>query len=313
MSFCSSLINYLKSNLLDKLSCTSSNRLCSPVCNSSCCSLYNQLCYSSYNPTFINNNYLSKIQYSNIGFNYIIATICLPFTLCGNQANIYYIPISTVNSTAKGTNLQVVALCHGTGISVDKYTYLIESLLNQTQANGNPKYIVVANTFQYGGLANMGIFGRNTITYIKICQGNGYLQPSFLNGKVNSNVWYGVGHSLGGGALAYTEAEYPTGCQGVLMLSPASDLSGSKDKFKNCIKPTFVLTGTKDCVVTDAYQDYQNIPTTNTQRYFSNMEGASHCQWAPGSIVCTLVEFCSAGISTEQQDSATIQLMLFFF
>jgi predicted dienelactone hydrolase len=235
----------------------------------------------------------------------------------GNNAHVYY-PSVDEGKSVYGEDLIVVGFCHGTAIDVSNYEYMIYSWV----ATG--KFIVVANTFPYDGLVNMGTFGINTATYIKTCMDVGDdhpPQPAWLAGKVRQSEYKLVGHSLGGGAAVYTAYHLPN-CSGLMAICPAQDLNlPIKDTINDIINkvtcPAFFLSGSCDSVVpsADVFALYE--PLASDDKGYGVMKGATHSNFTnPRSEISALAEAAAAlmkppsdaMIPIEQQSSAAIQL-----
>ena len=77
------------------------------------------------------------------------------------------------------------------------------------------------------------------------------------------------------------------------------------------------LAGENDCVV-DAKSSFDDLPSKNLNKYYSVMNGATHCQWSEDVALCEAAEILSLTcpkptITESQQENVTAECMILFF
>jgi predicted dienelactone hydrolase len=118
-----------------------------------------------------------------------------------------------------------------------------------------------------------------------------------------------MGHSMGGGASLLALASDP-GLTAVANLAAAETNPSAIAACAEIDRPALLLAGTNDCVTPP--EDHQ-IPMFDALaggwRTLATLDGASHCQFAEYSFLCSFGEFCSADITRSVQHDRTWLLL----
>jgi len=208
-------------------------------------------------------------------------------------------------ATADGANQPVadppaggfatVAIGHGYQMSAGVYGWLAEELARIG--------CVVAVPRTGGELfPSHGTFGLDLAFAARTLRDAGDDDGSPFFGRMSDRALL-MGHSMGGGASLLGLAGDPS-LTGVANFAAAETNPSAIAACGQIDRPALLFAGTNDCVTPPA--DHQ-VPMYDALaggwRALVTLDGASHCQFAEYSFICSLGEFCSADISrTEQHD-----------
>ncbi len=145
-------------------------------------------------------------------------------------------------------------------------------------------------------------------------------------GRRSGSVWFDhirndnfvAGHSMGGGCALLAAKEIlqsrALNLRGVIAMAPAETNPSSTAAAAAVTVPTLILAGAQDCV-TPLQTTVQPIYTAVAAacKVLAVIPGASHCQFADSSFICTLGELnCRATISRATQQGRTNQYVTLF-
>ncbi|MEY3399494.1 MAG: hypothetical protein RL220_2088, partial [Bacteroidota bacterium] len=122
-----------------------------------------------------------------------------------------------------------------------------------------------------------------------------------------------MGHSMGGGCSWLAAAEID-GLDCVVGLAPAETSPSAIGAASSVNVPALVISGSSDEVTppTDHHLPmYTSTATTNCKAYVSIIEGG-HCGYADDGTICDLGEFLFAGMSREEQQEITHNLLQYW-
>lgn len=151
-------------------------------------------------------------------------------------------------------------------------------------------------------------FGLDLAFVARALRDAGQDAASPLFGRMNDAAVV-MGHSMGGGASLLALASDP-GLTAVATFAAAETDPSAIGACATIDRPSLFFAGTNDCVTPPA--DHQ-IPMYEALaggwRTLATLDGASHCQFAEYSFICSLGEFCSADISRAAQHDLTWLLL----
>jgi predicted dienelactone hydrolase len=118
-----------------------------------------------------------------------------------------------------------------------------------------------------------------------------------------------IGHSMGGGCSFLAAAGDPL-ITAVAGFAPAETNPSAIAACGQISRPVLIFAGTNDCVTPPAsHQIPMYEALAGGWRTLLTITGASHCQWAAPSTICSLGEPCSADISRAQQQTTTLDFL----
>lgn len=236
-----------------------------------CLSLFSFIAFSQYSVGFKVITFRDQSRFRNI------------------ITNVYYPAIADSTNAPiinNGTKFPVVSFGHGFVMTSLAYQWLAQSLASNGYIVGFPA--------TEDGTPNHAEFGKDELYVARILRNLGDTATSFLYQKTNGYTAVG-GHSMGGGA-SYLAMNGVTDITAFFNFSAAETFGiygiVATQAAKNCTQPALIFTGTKDCVAPAAGNSktmYQN--TKSQYKFFANIIGGSHCQFAdPNKTPCELGE-----------------------
>lgn len=122
-----------------------------------------------------------------------------------------------------------------------------------------------------------------------------------------------MGHSMGGGAT-WLAAATSSSVDCIVGLAPAETDPSAIAAAADVSVPAMVLSGSADAVTPP---DANHIPiydaTASSCKYFVNILEGSHCGYANSGSLCDFGEFLFSGLSREEQQAITRDLLLAWF
>lgn len=193
---------------------------------------------------------------------------------------------------------------HGFTISNSGYDYLALPLAAQG-------YITVLPGTETGLSPSHSAFAADLQFAARAVQAD----PFFV-GAVGPDRIYG-GHSMGGGS-AFLAAASDRNARALFVLAPAQTNPSAIAAAANVRASTFILLGSRDCVTPRAAHGQPMFDALNLSpiKFIVEIPGASHCQFATGSVSCAIAEQSCGGSATisaaTQQTEARTDAIEFF-
>ncbi len=181
----------------------------------------------------------------------------------------------------------VFSFGHGFTISNSGYEYFAGSLAAQG-------YIMVLPGTESGLAPDHGAFAADLQFAARAVQSD-----PFFAGAVGSDRIYG-GHSMGGGS-AILAAASDRNARALFVLAPAQTNPSAIAAAANVRASTFVLLGSRDCVTpraTNGQPMFDALNLSPSDKFIVEIPGASHCQFANGSVTCAIAEQSCGGAAT---------------
>ena len=182
------------------------------------------------------------------------------------------------------TQAPVFSFGHGFTISNSGYDYLAIPLAAQG-------YIMVLPGTESGLSPSHSAFAAD----LQFAARAVHSDP-FFAGAVGSNRIYG-GHSMGGGA-AFLAAASDRNAHGLFVLAPAQTNPSAIAAAANVRASTAIVLGSRDCVTpraTNGQAMFDALSLSLPLKYVVEIPGASHCQFATGSVSCAIAEQSCGG------------------
>lgn len=122
-----------------------------------------------------------------------------------------------------------------------------------------------------------------------------------------------MGHSMGGGAT-WLAASTSTSVDCIAGLAPAETNPSAIAAASNVTVPAIVLSGSSDAVTAPADNHTPIFESTASAcKYFVNIIDGSHCGYANSGSLCDFGELLFMGLSREEQQQITHELLLAWF
>jgi dienelactone hydrolase len=122
-----------------------------------------------------------------------------------------------------------------------------------------------------------------------------------------------MGHSMGGGAT-WLAASTSTSVDCIAGLAPAETNPSAIAAASSLSVPAIVLSGSSDAVTAPADNHTPIFESTASAcKYFVNIIDGSHCGYANSGSLCDFGELFFAGLSREEQQQITHELLLAWF
>jgi dienelactone hydrolase len=122
-----------------------------------------------------------------------------------------------------------------------------------------------------------------------------------------------MGHSMGGGAT-WLAASTSNSVDCIAGLAPAETNPSAIAAASNVTVPAIVLSGSSDAVTAPADNHTPIFESTASAcKYFVNIIEGSHCGYANSGSLCDFGELFFAGLSREEQQQITHELLLAWF
>ena len=122
-----------------------------------------------------------------------------------------------------------------------------------------------------------------------------------------------MGHSMGGGAT-WLAASTSTSVDCIAGLAPAETNPSAIAAASNVTVPAIVLSGSSDAVTAPADNHTPIFESTASAcKYFVNIIEGSHCGYANSGSLCDFGELLFMGLSREEQQQITHELLLAWF
>ncbi|MFM8178331.1 MAG: hypothetical protein ACKOAG_03985 [Candidatus Kapaibacterium sp.] len=215
-------------------------------------------------------------------------------------------------STNTVPDFSVVVMGHGFQLPVTVYRSWASNIVQTS-----PRTVVILP--ETGGelFPSHGDFALDMVECLE------YLQRE---GRRPGSVWYGhvlndnmvAGHSMGGGCAMLAAKEIlqsrTLNLRGVIVMAPAETNPSSTAAAASVTVPTLMLAGAQDCV-TPLQTTVQPMYTAVAAvcKVLAVIPGASHCQFADSSFICTLGELnCRATITRSAQQARTNRYVSLF-
>ena len=192
----------------------------------------------------------------------------------------------------------VFSFGHGFTISNSSYEYLAVYLAAQG-------YIMVLPGTESGLSPSHSAFAADLQFAARAVQSD-----PFFAGAVGPYRIYG-GHSMGGGA-AFLAAASDRNAHALFVLAPAQTNPSAIAAAANVRASTVIILGSRDCVTPRATNgqamfDALNLSPSLSFKYVIEIPGASHCQFATGSVSCNIAEQSCGGAATITTASQQIE------
>ena len=219
---------------------------------------------------------------------------------------IYY-PATTEGDFAPlaGGQFPFILFGHGFVMNYTAYANITEALVSQG-------YILIYVETE-GGIAPVhSDFGLDLA----------FLADHFYDESANAaSLFYGsmlnrcaiMGHSMGGGAT-WLAATTSASVDCIAGLAPAETNPSAIAAASNVNVPAMVFSGSSDAVTAPATN---HVPifegTASACKYFVNIIEGSHCGYADSGSLCDFGELGFSGLSREEQQAITHELLLAYF
>ncbi len=219
---------------------------------------------------------------------------------------IYY-PATTEGDFAPlaGGQFPFIVFGHGFVMNYTAYANITEALVSQG-------YILIYVETE-GGIAPVhSDFGLDLA----------FLADHFYDESANAaSLFYGsmldrcaiMGHSMGGGAT-WLAASTSASVDCIAGLAPAETNPSAIAAASNVNVPAMVFSGSSDAVTAPATN---HVPifegTASACKYFVNIIEGSHCGYADSGSLCDFGELGFSGLSREEQQAITHELLLAYF
>lgn len=187
----------------------------------------------------------------------------------------------------------VVAFGHGYLMGAEPYGWLGERL-------ASAGYITVLPRTAAGPFPSHAAFAADLafVTRAVVRAGD---DPTSVLFRLPTDTRLVMGHSMGGGSAVLAAIGDP-GLAGIATLAAAETNPSAVAGCGGLSCPVLMLAGADDCVTPP--EDHQ-VPMfaaiEGNWRVLAVLDGASHCQFAAAGSVCEWGEWCSAGISRQEQ------------
>ncbi len=181
----------------------------------------------------------------------------------------------------------VFSFGHGFTISNSAYEYFAGNLASQG-------YIMVLPGTEAGLAPNHGAFAADLQFSARAVQSD-----PFFAGAAGPDRIYG-GHSMGGGS-AILAAASDRNARALFVLAPAQTSPSAIAAAANVRASTFILLGSRDCVTpraTNGQAMFDALNLSPSNKFVVEIPGASHCQFATGSVSCAIAEQSCGGAAT---------------
>ncbi|MFN9776284.1 MAG: hypothetical protein ACK54V_00315 [Candidatus Kapaibacterium sp.] len=206
----------------------------------------------------------------------------------------------------------VVVMGHGFQLPVTVYRSWASNICRTS-----PSTIVILP--ETGGelFPNHADFALDMVECLNYMQREGSRAGSIWNGHIRNDIII-AGHSMGGGCAMLAAKEVAQtreiNLRGVIAMAPAETNPSSTAAAASVTAPTLILAGSQDCVtpLQSMVQPIYNA-VASACKVLAVLPGASHCQFADTSFVCSLGEFnCRATVSRVAQQSLTHRYVSLF-
>ena len=194
------------------------------------------------------------------------------------------------------TQAPVFSFGHGFTISNSGYEYLALYLAAQG-------YIMVLPGTEAGLSPSHGVFAADLQFAARAVQSD----PFFAGAAAPDRI-YG-GHSMGGGA-AFLAAASDRNAHALFVLAPAQTNPSAIAAAVKVRASTFIVLGSRDCVTpraTNAQPMFDALNLSPSNKSIVEIPGASHCQFATGSVSCAIAEQSCGGAATITTASQQIE------
>ena len=215
-------------------------------------------------------------------------------------------------STNTIPNFSVVVFGHGFQLPVTVYRSWASNICQVS-----PSTIVILPETGAELFPSHGDFALDMVECLEYMQREGRRSGSIWNGHIrNDNII--AGHSMGGGCAMLAAKEVlqsrTLNLRGVIAMAPAETNPSATAAAATVSVPTLVLAGLQDCVTplqTTVQPIYNAIAAPC--KTLAVIPGASHCQFADSSFICSLGELnCRATITRTAQQVRTNQYVSLF-
>ena len=204
---------------------------------------------------------------------------------------------------APGLSYPVVCFGHGYQLTVDKYDFVWQGLV--------PMGYIVALPKTGGELFPDHLeFGKDLAFVIDALRASGDDPASLFYQRVSPGAAV-MGHSMGGGASFLAAKEAPT-ITAIANFAAAETDPSAIEAASFVSAPALVFSGSSDCVTPPASNQVPMYGAlTSDCKAHVSITGASHCQFAESSVLCSLGEGgCSSPTISRSQQQATAMSLL---
>jgi pimeloyl-ACP methyl ester carboxylesterase len=221
--------------------------------------------------------------------------------------DLYYPAIAAGSNQAPAdpppNGFPAVAVGHGYQMSAGLYAWVA----NDLAANG---FVVAAPRTGGETFPSHGAFGLDLAFVIRALKDAGDDPASPFFGRIAATSAV-MGHSMGGGS-SFLAAAGDTEITAVAGFAPAETNPSAIEACEQITRPVLIFAGSRDCVTPPAEHQipmYAALP--DGWRTLVTVTGASHCQWAAYSFLCSVGEWgCpSPTITRAQQQDLTLTLL----
>ena len=222
------------------------------------------------------------------------------------NVEIYY-PATTAGDFAPLAAGQFPFVVFGHGFVMDHTAYA-----NITEALISEGYILIYVETEGGFAPVHGDFGLDLA----------FMADHFYDENANAaSLFYSsildrcaiMGHSMGGGAT-WLAASTSTSVDCIAGLAPAETNPSAIAAASNVTVPAIVLSGSSDAVTAPADNHTPIFESTASDcKYFVNIIDGSHCGYANSGSLCDFGELLFMGLSREEQQQITHELLLAWF
>jgi dienelactone hydrolase len=230
----------------------------------------------------------------------------------GVSTQLFYPAASAgANTALAGGNASfpVVVFGHGFLIGTGSYQWLADSLAK----NG---YIVALPSTEGGILPSHGQFGNDLSFLSSYITSLNDSATSFLFGRVIRKAAVG-GHSMGGGSSFLAAAQNNGSIAALFNFAAAETVPSATNAAASVSVPSLIFSGSGDCIAPPAVQQAMyNGLSCGCCKFYINITGALHCQFANNNAVCATGQLFSgcnnASISNSTVFQKTTSLLLPF-
>lgn len=205
-----------------------------------------------------------------------------------------------------GVDYPVISFGHGYQLTTSLYDFVWQSLVPEG-------YIVVLPRTAGELFPNHLDFGKDLAFVVVALKQAGADAGSLFFERIADESAV-MGHSMGGGASFLAAKEYPL-VTAVASFAAAETNPSAIGAASFITAPALVFSGSNDCVTPPAsHQIPMYEALASDCKTYVDITGASHCQFAEYSFICSLGEGgCPATISRSQQQTIAMQFLGLWF
>ncbi len=195
-----------------------------------------------------------------------------------------------------------IVMAHGFSMQSTDYTYLAEALVSHG-------YMVLQLATESGFAPSHADYGLDILFLAAHFRDENITAGSLFAGHVLPKVGV-IGHSMGGGSAWLAAAQSNGNIDCLVGMAPAETNPSAIDAAMQVVVPAMILSGSSDAVTPPA-QNHQPIyeETSSACKVFISVLEGSHCGFADAGTLCQFGEFGFNGLSTNVQQSITLDMV----